>query len=173
MNRRRVAVALAPAFALLAVVSRFAAGQQDTTPRRPAQKLPATVVAEKSITLPQAFVRRMNMKGGGKFFTAPDLEKLNPPHTPALVARLTGGDVQEEGGTLNVITHHSGRTCVIPVFINDTRMPPGFDLRGIKPSDIVAMEVYSGPATIPLEMGGTRRTDANCGIVGIWIKERR
>ena len=131
MSRRRVAVALAPAFALLAVVSRFAAGQQDTTPRRPA------------------------------------------PHTPALVARLTGGDVQERAGTLNVVTHHSGRTCIIPVFINDTRMPPDFDLRGIKPSDIVAMEVYSGPATIPLEMGGTRRTDANCGIVGIWIKERR
>ena len=186
--RRLIAHALG-----LALVPTFAWAQAGTPPTRPdsvkpdtgraVQRLPTTTIRE-APDLPTAFLRRSRIRGTGKFLTSLDIEKLGPPHTPQLLARVSGGDIRDIGGgnvaiigsrgtRMSMIGGVPNQLCEVGVAINDTRVPVGYDLKGIKPEDIAALEFYSGPSSIPLELGGTLMTDANCGLFVIWLKERR
>ena len=149
-----------------------------------AQKLPTTTIKEERENLPQAFLRRSRIRGTGKFLTAKDIDKLNPPHTPQLLARVSGGDIRDIGGgnvaivgsrgtSMSMMGSVPSQLCIIGLAVNDVRVPPGFDLKAIKPEDIAAVEFYNGPSSIPLELGGTMQSDANCGLFVIWLKERR
>jgi hypothetical protein len=153
---------------------------------RSVQRLPETLIKEASPEpLPSPFLRRSRIRGTGKFLTAKDIEVMNPTHTPQLLARVSGGDIREIGNGNSVIVGNRGtrmtmlgntasQLCVIALAINDVHVPPGFDMRGIRPADIAAVEFYNGPSSIPLELGGTSVTaDANCGLFVIWLKERR
>lgn len=42
-----------------------------------------------------------------------------------------------------------------------------FDISSLAPTDILAIEVYKGGATMPLEYNATRST---CGLMVIWTK---
>jgi len=152
--------------------------------RDTAQKLPATTIKGTAENLPEAFLRRSRIRGTGKFLTAKDIELMNPPHTPQLLARVSGGDIRDIGGGNVAIVGNRGtrmsmmgsvpnQLCIIGLALNDVRLPQGFDLKAIKPEDIAAVEFYNGPSSIPLELGGTMQTDANCGLFVIWLKDYR
>lgn len=152
--------------------------------RDTAQKLPTTTIKETQENLPEAFLRRSRIRGTGKFLTAKDIELMNPPHTPQLLARVSGGDIRDIGSGNNVIVGNRGtrmsmvgsvasQLCIIGLALNDVRLPPGFDLKAIKPEDIAGLEFYNGPSSIPLELGGTLQGDANCGLFVIWLKDFR
>ena len=147
-------------------------------------RLPATTIREAAENLPEAYLRRSRIRGTGKFLTAKQIEALNPTHTPQLLARVSGGDIRDIGGGTSVIVGNRGTSmsmigtvpnqlCIIGLAINDVRVPGGFDMRGVRPEDIAALEFYNGPSSIPLELGGTSPTDANCGLFVIWLKDRR
>jgi hypothetical protein len=149
-----------------------------------AQKLPTATVKEAYENLPEAFLRRSRLKGTGKFLTAKDIEQIGPPHTPQLLARVSGGDIRDIGGGNVAIVGSRGtrmsmtgsvpnQLCIIGLALNDVRIPPGFDLKAIKPEDIAGLEFYNGPSSIPLELGGTMQSDANCGLFVIWLKDYR
>ncbi len=149
-----------------------------------AQTLPPATVRGARDNLPQPFLRRSSIKGTGKFLTSADIEKLNPPHTPQLLARISGGDIRDVGLGTSVIVGPRGtrmsmtgsvpnELCVVGLAINDTRVPQGYDLKAIKPEDITAIEYYRGPASIPLELSAQLQSDADCGLFVIWLKERR
>ena len=150
--------------------------------RDTAQKLPTTTIKEAQENLPEAFLRRSRIRGTGKFLTAKDIEQLNPPHTPQLLARVSGGDIRDIGsGNIAIVGNRGTRMsmmgsvpnqlCIIGLALNDVRLPPGFDLKAIKPDDVAAIEFYNGPSSIPLELGGTMQSDANCGLFVIWLKD--
>jgi hypothetical protein len=61
--------------------------------------------------------------------------------------------------------------CVFQVVVDDVQMPWGFDMDLLTRDDIHGIEVYPGPATIPVEYRSTRR-DAMCGMIAIWTKSR-
>jgi hypothetical protein len=151
---------------------------------RGTQRLPTATIREEAEDLPGTYLRRSRIRGTGKFMTAKDIEVMNPPHTPQLLARISGGDIRDIGHGNSVVVGNRGtrmsmmgttpnQLCVIGLAINDTRVPAGYDLKAIKPEDIAAVEFYNGPSSIPLELGGTMTTDANCGLFVIWLKERR
>ena len=48
-------------------------------------------------------------------------------------------------------------------------MPLGFPLPVTSPKELHGIEVYSGPATMPLELV-PRGDDAFCGLVAMWTK---
>jgi hypothetical protein len=178
-------------FALLLAVSTTARSQAPA--QRPdsgqkadtaAQRLPAATVREAPLSLPEAYLRRARMHGTGKFLTSKEIMQINPPHTPQLLARVSGGDIRDIGGGNVAIVGNRGtrmtmsgsvanQLCVIGLALNDVRIPPGFDLKAIKPEDIAAVEFYNGPSSIPLELGGTMQADANCGLFVIWLKDFR
>lgn len=176
--------------ALLGFAVAWDVAAQATPPRRDsvkadtAQRLPTTTILEERLLLPEAFLRRSRIRGTGKFLTAPEIAKMNPSHTPQLLARVSGGDIREIGGGNSVIVGNRGtrmtmtgsvanQLCIIGLAVNDVHVPSGFDMRAIKPEDIGAIEFYNGPSSIPLELGGTMQTDANCGMFVIWLKDRR
>jgi hypothetical protein len=151
---------------------------------RGAQRLPSATIKESTENLPEAFLRRSRIRGTGKFLTSKDIERINAPHTPLLLARVSGGDIRDIGGGNNVIVGNRGtrmsamgsvpnQLCIIALAINDVRVPPGFDMRAVRQDDIAAVEFYNGPSSIPLELGGTSASDANCGLFVIWLKDRR
>jgi hypothetical protein len=152
--------------------------------RDTAQKLPTTTIKEAQEFLPEAFLRRSRIRGTGKFLTAKDIEQMNPPHTPQLLARVSGGDIRDIGsGNIAIVGNRGTRMsmmgsvpnqlCIIGLSLNDVRIPPGFDLKAIKPEDIAGLEFYNGPSSIPLELGGSMQSDANCGLFVIWLKDFR
>lgn len=61
--------------------------------------------------------------------------------------------------------------CVFQVVVDDVQMPWGFDMDLLNRDDIHGMEIYPGPATIPVEYRSTR-PDAMCGLIAIWTKSR-
>lgn len=176
---------LTTAITIAILIPALAAAQ--ATPPKPdtAQKLPtATVRDAAGGNLPEPYIRRSQIKGAGKFLTAKDIEKLGPPHTPQLLARISGGDIRDIGGGEVAIVGSRGtrmsfsssvpnELCVVGVAVNETRVPAGYDLKAIKLEDIAALEFYSGPASIPLELGGSMPGDANCGLFVIWLKDYR
>ena len=88
MSRRATIAAL-----LLLGASPAVASAQDTTRKADtAQKLPTATVKEVALNLPETYLRRSRIKGTGKFLTSKDIERIDPPHTPNLLARVSGGD---------------------------------------------------------------------------------
>jgi hypothetical protein len=180
MSRRASLVAV-----LVLGVVPAGAGAQDTTRKADtAQKLPAATVKEAALNLPDTYLRRSRIKGTGKFLTSKDIERIDPPHTPNLLARVSGGDIRDIGNGTSVIVGSRGtrmtmtgsipsQLCVIGLSINDTRVPAGYDLKAIRPEEIAAIEFYNGPSSIPLELSGTLQGDADCGLFVIWLKDRR
>ncbi|MBM4193993.1 MAG: hypothetical protein FJ202_06380 [Gemmatimonadetes bacterium] len=156
----------------------------DSAKRSGAQQLPQTTIKEDFVELPMAYQRRARIKGTGKFLTNKEIMALNAPHTPMLLARVSGGDIRDIGSGNTAIVGNRGtrmsmvgstpnQLCIIRVAINDVAMPPMYDLRAIRQEDIAAVEFYNGPSSIPLELGGTLQGDANCGLFVIWLKDYR
>ncbi len=177
-------LAFAVAFAANATGQGRPPRPDSTTRADTAQRLPTATVREAPENLPETYLRRSRIKGTGTFLTSKDIERLNPPHTPQLLARISGGDIRDIGGGTSVIVGPRGtrmsmvgavpnQLCVIGLAINDTHVPAGFDLKSVKPEDIAAIEYYRGPASIPLELSAQMQTDADCGVFVIWLKDRR
>jgi len=61
--------------------------------------------------------------------------------------------------------------CVFQVVVDNVQMPWGFDMDLLNRDDLHGMEIYPGPATIPVEYRSTR-PDAMCGMIAIWTKSR-
>lgn len=147
-----------------------------------AQKLPTTTVKDAMDDLPAAFVRRSRLKGGGKFLTAKDVAAIAPANTAQLLARVSGGNIRDIGGGVMAIVGSRGsrqntmatvenELCMVALSVNEVRVVQGFEMSSIRPENIVALEFYRGPSSIPLELGGTSSADAGCGLVALWVDE--
>ena len=133
--------------------------------------------------LPAPFVRRSQRKGGGKFMTTADIAKLGAANTVQLLARVSGSDYKDIGsGEFALVGRRGNKSpfgapvenelCLVGIAVNEQRVQPGFDLKSMKPDEIVALEYYNGPSTIPMELGGTNAENAHCGLIVIWLKNR-
>lgn len=143
----------------------------------------AAATPEVTSDLPAAFVRRSAKKGGGKFFTTADLAKYNASAAPQLFARVSGGDLRDVGGGDLALVNRRGpkqtfsgkvenEICRMGIVVNDSRMPDTFDMKSISMQELVAVEFYSGPATIPPELNATAGDAGRCGLIVAWVKGR-
>lgn len=133
--------------------------------------------------LPDAFVRRSTRKGGGKFLAGADLAKINATGTPQLLARVSGGDLRDIGGGDIALVNRRGlrqtfsagvenELCRIGIVVNTDRMPDNFDMKSVGLPEIIAIEFYNGPATIPPELNATAGDAGRCGLIVLWVKGR-
>ncbi|KPJ94486.1 MAG: hypothetical protein AMS18_03600 [Gemmatimonas sp. SG8_17] len=111
------------------------------------------------------FYRRMQ-GAVGTFLTREDIDKQNPRTTSELLRRIPGFIVSESG----VVSAPRGRSCRGVSYFVDGVHADGSNLNAVLPSAISALEVYTGPATIPIAFRVTTQ-DPTCGAVLVWVRD--
>lgn len=151
----------------------------DVTLRPAAYQLPTVVVHEDSSgkRLDLTGFERRRQNGAGHYITADEIAQRHFAQTSQLLRTLPGVSVNDRG----VVTIERGvgtfigTSCQSAVVLVDGVAIPaekkafnnetGFDINAIPTQFIKGIEVYSGPATIPVELRSSR---AVCGMVAIW-----
>jgi hypothetical protein len=132
-------------------------------------------------------VYRRMATANGKFFTREDIDRLNPPDIQSLMMRVPTAQVTPQivqfarcsPGGAYALSRGGGKGATgVQVYIDGMRMTgriaddpaTGFIeqrevLRMVKPSQIQAIEVYSGVARIPGEF-----LDNACAVIAIWTR---
>ncbi len=161
-----------------------AEGEQEITLRLALEPSPIElseiIVEGKNRLIPSYMVgfyerRRLN---NGTFFTAEEIEKLNPPRTSELLRRVAGLDVIESGAQARseqpTYSYSSGGFLGCPeanLFVDGVRvLPQSFGLM-VQPDRLAGIEVYRGAGT-PAQFDLINRADGSsgCGAIVAWTK---
>lgn len=150
----------------------------------------AATMAERRLT---SFEEHRRARIGGSFLTAAELEKERGRSLSDVLQTVSGADIVRVGGTAYFATRRGNDSimnmpgisagdrmrgaspglCYAAVIVNNVFVYRGeggdelFDLNSLAPTDILAIEVYKGGATMPLEYNATRKT---CGLLVIFTK---
>jgi len=151
-----------------------------TTLKRLPQDLDAVRVTAQAVSLVPArftaFERRRQL-GRGTFITPEQLERTPSTSISDLLRRIPSITVHEELGVIAIQSARGGRLnpsarpapCRIRILVNGLPMPFGMPLPVTSPKQVHAIEVYSGPATVPPELVPPGE-DAFCGVAAVWTK---
>lgn len=124
----------------------------------------------------QGFYHRRNRRPGA-FLEREDFEKLAPTRSSEILRRVAGiRVVREEGGVAEPVMRGGtgmDQSCKPGVVLDGFYVrrsggwgaPVPFDDL-VVPSQIEAIEVYKGPATIPPQW----RRQSNCGVIVVWTR---
>ena len=104
------------------------------------------------------------LTGNGYFFSPEYIERWRPRDVRSLVANNVPGITWRSPRNRRMSAGFLNLTCSVTVFVDGVEWRDGWNLRGF---EIVGVEVYKGPATLPAEFGGS---DARCGAVVVWTK---
>lgn len=116
-----------------------------------------------------AFNRRRDEVASGHFFTRAQIDSINPRRTTDVLRRVAGIDISRsrEGET---VVHGRDKRCTPLVWLDG--MPASaayFDPDDVTPGSLAAIEVYTGLASVPAELMGTRGL-GSCGAIAIWTR---
>ncbi|HUQ81564.1 MAG TPA: carboxypeptidase regulatory-like domain-containing protein [Gemmatimonadaceae bacterium] len=120
--------------------------------------------------------RRLNSKG--TFITPEQLERTGSVSIGDVLRGVSGIKVTSDMlGTLAIESMRGDRLdrsavrvpCRVRVLVDGFLMPFGVPLPVTSPKQLHGIEVYSGPATMPVELV-PHGEDAFCGLVAIWTK---
>jgi hypothetical protein len=140
-----------------------------------------------------AFERRAQRRNGGSFIRAEDIAKQKPVRTSDLFRSIPGVRIDDSSGVTQLISlrgtrqaPETGRSivlgrdtlrspttnatrCVLRAALDGHLMPPDFSVNDVRPEEVMGIEIYLGPATIPVEFSSVQH-DAPCGLVMLWTK---
>jgi hypothetical protein len=133
--------------------------------------LPAGVVRE-GYLVSNGFYGRL-LEGSGQFITPADIEKSHALRASELLYNISRVDVIQEGGRSRITMQGTMGTCAPPIWVDGVLISrDGSDLDQIvNMLSIEALEVYRGPAEVPLQWGGTNST--GCGVIVAWTRQGR
>jgi Carboxypeptidase regulatory-like domain/TonB-dependent Receptor Plug Domain len=147
------------------------------TLNRAVTNLPATVVTEQRLTMKLAeFESRRQFSekfGGGQFLTQADIEQRGSIFTPDLVRTFLGVNVKSAGPFKEFAFSTRQGNCPVEIFLDGIRQkdqtggPVNLDDLPV-PSEIAGIEMYTGPAVVPLQYAGM---GTPCGVLLIWTKD--
>ncbi|MEO7360039.1 MAG: TonB-dependent receptor [Gemmatimonadaceae bacterium] len=111
--------------------------------------------------------------------TREQIEKRNPVVLSQMFRAMPGLQVAEEQGFKypvaargSVPKNGAGVTaCPMRIMVDGVMRPPLSNLDDVIPSDVHGVEVYYGPASLPMQLA-MFRTDKWCGLVAIWTRDR-
>lgn len=111
-------------------------------------------------------------RGFGTFISREQIEKKKPRVTTDLFRTVSGVKLFRDGGTPTVVSTRLGNMAVCPLryFVDGADFPlygQSIDAM-IQVSDIGAVEVYAGGATVPPQFGGR---ESGCGVIAIWTRQ--
>lgn len=155
----------------------------DVTLRPAAYQLPTVVVHEDSSSPtrldPTGFERR-RQNGMGRYITAGEIAQRHFAETSQLLRTLPGISINDRGVVtiqrgVNTLSTSIGMSCEsVVVLVDGVAIPgeksafnkeTGSNINTIPTQFIRGIEVYSGPATTPMELRSSRSI---CGTVAIW-----
>lgn len=128
------------------------------------------VLGRRDISGPMGgFFRRQQTNGGGRFFTAQDLERRNPSNMTDVFRAVPGIRI-ESNGPMNHVRVRNSR-CAPLVWLDGQPLFAGeVDLDSFDPHTFEGIEIYSGPASVPVEFQGNQRMSSACGTIVLWSK---
>ncbi|HXT16495.1 MAG TPA: carboxypeptidase regulatory-like domain-containing protein [Gemmatimonadaceae bacterium] len=112
-------------------------------------------------------------QGGGHFFTREDIEKANPRQLSDMLRSIPGLQLSAKPvgpPTVRMARSNLGAfgDCPVQYWVDGMRATD-FELDDVAPREVEAIEVYSGPATLPPEYR-TRIGTSSCGTIAIWTR---
>ncbi|MBI2795228.1 MAG: carboxypeptidase regulatory-like domain-containing protein [Gemmatimonadetes bacterium] len=114
--------------------------------------------------------------GFGFFMTAEDIDKRNSPMIAELLRGVSGVDVAPgPNGRYLITSTRGGRSlqngaCMMDLFLDGWPIDEEALQRTVRPMDLEAVEVYSGPATVPTQF--KKNLTGSCGAVLFWSRIR-
>jgi hypothetical protein len=118
----------------------------------------------------QEFEERRKL-GLGHFITEAELDKERAPYLSSVLRKVLSVDVKSGSGASVAVNHRElSKTCPYRVMVDDVMLPtsPAVNLDDLPaPKDVAGIEVYSGPATIPVQYRGMGMT---CGLIIVWTR---
>lgn len=146
---------------------------------RVAQTLGAVTITEQRHSLRLMDFELRAKAGVGEFLTQADIDKrasiqlsdiLKFSKTMSITNDNTSGHLvalsRREGGSL---VGAGAGYCPMQIMLDGVPLPSGFPMELLpSPRDVAGVEIYSGPATVPMQFGGQ---DKRCGMVLVWTKD--
>jgi outer membrane cobalamin receptor len=134
--------------------------------------LDSVVVTEQRLTVSQLEFEQRRRLGFGTFLTQAEIDRRNSVVTAELLRGIPSIALVQagRGGAMSTYMIVSTRTgsCRLELFVDGVRLPERSNTDDLPPpKEIAGIEVYAGPATIPLQYAGGRAT---CGVVLIWTR---
>jgi hypothetical protein len=130
------------------------------------------------------FDERLRMHAASAAFTKADIDKRGPVDAWQMLTNVPGVKIIDSGATvtaestrgMKVMPDLSLKKCYLMVLVDGMELKPSrptdeaFNLNELpKPNEIHGIEVFDGPASIPLQYGGAGK-DKWCGMIMIWTR---
>lgn len=137
---------------------------------------PVMVTARRNARLEAVGFDRRRRTGRGTFVTLAEIEARRPLTVSELLNQATGFYVRND----TIYTARPGLAlsptataqCLPQLIVDGTPFGTAGALRyQVAPEDVLAIEAYSSPANIPIELDATGRS--RCGMVVVWTKRGR
>lgn len=143
--------------------------------RRPLPVPPLTVTVEEQrpIWLERTGFFRRRDRGSGFHLTRAEIldeghSRLSEVFRGLSGIRIRDGRVVMSRAPKSLLS--GGRPCQLQHFIDGQAVSPPMRVDTYLPEDVAAVEVYRGPAEVPMAFNQRR---AACGVVVLWLRARR
>lgn len=125
------------------------------------------------------FEKRKARGEASAVITREQIDKRNPVHLSQMLRTIPGVQMADDQGLKYPVAARgsvpkNGATvaaCPMRITIDGVMRPPFTNIDDVVPSDVHGIEIYYGPASLPMQLA-TFRVDKWCGLVAIWTKDR-
>lgn len=130
---------------------------------------PVTVVGRRDLSGAMAGFYKRRSSASGRFFTREEIERRNAARMSDLLRMVPSLRVQPRGMQNSVRIR--GSRCAPLVWLDGVPLSAmEFDLDSMDPSTYEGIEVYSGPASVPVEFQQNRSASSSCGTIILWSR---
>lgn len=128
------------------------------------------VLGRRDVIGPMAGFYKRQQSGSGRFFNHQEIERRNPNDLSDLLRTVPGIRIENRGPISTVRIR--GNRCAPLVWLDGQALMAGeVDLDAWDPRTFDGIEVYSGPASVPVEFQRDQRMSSTCGTIVLWSRQ--